>query len=90
MIQNCDLTMANAKYDCKLTDMTTTDGCPLAEGTLRTVITLKPLAQLCHNMKVKNFALDEKYSLGSYLFVFKPKIDLLIALFSPLRQNIEL
>jgi len=51
VIQNCDLTMANAKYDCKLTDMTTTDGCPLAEGTLRTVITLKPLAQLCHNMK---------------------------------------
>jgi len=49
VIQNCDLMMANAKYDCKITDMTTTDGCPCTDGTLRTIINLKPLAQLCHN-----------------------------------------
>jgi len=51
VIQHCDMTMANAKYDCKITDMTTTDGCPCENNTLRTIINLKPLAQLCRNTK---------------------------------------
>ena len=56
VIQNCDMTMAGAKYDCKITDMTTTDGCPLENNTMRTIINLRPLAQMC--FKTKGLAID--------------------------------
>merc|ERR1719447_2474442 len=50
--QNCELSIVNQHYSCKVARLESKDGCPLQPGgTLNRTIKLKPLAQICQGMK---------------------------------------
>lgn len=50
--QNCELSMVNGQYSCKVARLDSQDGCPVNSGSsLNRTIVLKPLAQNCSGMR---------------------------------------
>lgn len=50
--QNCELSMVNGQYSCKVARLDSQDGCPVNSGSsLNRTIILKPLAQNCAGMR---------------------------------------